>query len=195
MTVLSIIAGICLILTGVAVFFTPIETFFAIGLFLAIMFMVYGVFGLIKAFQGRSNIWEIILDIIAIIVGVACILKPGARLEFDQALLFVIAAWFLVEGIFTIIMSIRTKAFNFMWFFGVILGVLSIILAIVSLFNPLFEASVLGYIIGFYFIESGLDMILLGSITGSLNKQAEMIRDEAERWASNNRRNNNNDVQ
>jgi uncharacterized membrane protein HdeD (DUF308 family) len=187
MTVLTIIAGICLIITGVAVFFTPVETFFAVGLFLAILFMVYGIFGIIKAFQGRSNIWEILLDILAIIVGVACIFKPGAALKFDTVLLYIIAAWFLVEGIFTIIMSIRTKAFNFMWFFGVLIGILSIILAIVSLFNPLFEASVLGVIIGFYFIESGLDMILLGSITGSLKKQAEMIKDEAERWASNSR--------
>lgn len=177
MSAITIIAGIILIIAGIIVFFTPVETMLAVGLFIAVLFLVYGIAGLIKAFQGRSNVWEIILDVLAIVVGVACIFLPGGRMIFDQTLLYMIAFWFIIQGIFTVIMSIKTREFFFAWFLGVIVGVLSVILGIISLFNPMFEAAVLGIVIGIYFVESGINMILLGSAVSTLQSQANRARE------------------
>ena len=181
MSVVSIIAGIILILGGVAVLFTPVETFVAVGVFVALLFLVYGISGLIKAFRGQATAWEIIIDIIAIIVGVVCIIMPGGKMVFDQTLLFVIAFWFVFQGILTCVISTKTKAANPVWFLGVLVGVISVILGIVSLFNPLFEAAVIGVIVGIYFIEAGINLILLGSISSSLKAQAKKAKEAMDR--------------
>jgi uncharacterized membrane protein HdeD (DUF308 family) len=182
MSAITVIAGIILILGGIAIFFTPIETFLAVGFIIAILFLIYGIAGLIKAFQGRSNVWEIILDVLAILVGIACVFFPGGRMVFEQTLLFILAAWFIVQGVFTFVMSIKTREFNVVWVFGLIVGVISVILGIISLFNPAFEATVLGFVIGIYFIEAGINMIFLGSLTSSLSEQARRLREDAEKW-------------
>lgn len=190
MTVLTVIMGIIMIMGGIAVFFTPIETFLALGYFLAILFLAYGISGIIKAFMGQSHVLEIVLDILSILVGIACIVRPGSQERFDTILLIIIATWFIIQGVFTIAISIRVKDIQTTWFLGLIMGVLSVALGIISFMNPLFEASVIGYLVGFYFIESGMDMIVLGMSAHAIKKQAEaavdMVKDEYNRYTNQN---------
>ena len=178
MTVLSIIAGIILIIGGFACMMTPVTTFLSAGYFLGFMMIVYGVAGLIKAFQGRSHVLGIIVDVLSIIVGVFSIVRPGGSLALDHVILIMVSCWFIIQGVYTIYFSVQTKEFNGFWVLGVIVGVLGIILGIYSFLHPAVTMISTGILIGFYFVESGIDLIMLAGFASTLEKQMNALGKE-----------------
>lgn len=170
MTVLTIILGVLLILGGISCIFTPVATFLSTGYFVGILFLIYGIGGIIRAFQRKSHALDIILSILSVAVGVASILRPGTTLVFDKILLLLVSAYFILQGIITIAISMKAKGVSKIWLLYTILGALGILLGIYSLIHPLVAAVTIGYLIGFYFIDSGISMILLASAADAIKK-------------------------
>lgn len=178
MTVLTVIIGLLLIAGGVVFILTPVATFLSLGYFVAFLLLFCGIAGLIRAIQGRSYALEIVVNILSIIVGAACIWRPGTKENFDAIALLIIAAWFIIQGIFTIRLNLMVRDVSMTWFFGFLVGILSVILGVMSIIYPTFAMVAVGYMVGFYFIESGLSMILTASAISSLQKMLKKdIRD------------------
>jgi uncharacterized membrane protein HdeD (DUF308 family) len=163
MTVLSIICGVILIVGGISMMCTPFATFLSAGYFISIMLLAYGIVGLIKTFQKRSYVLETVMSILALIFGIIALVHPEIDLVWDGILLYMVAFWFLFRGIFDIVLGFRTKSVNSGWIWGVIVGILSIILGCYSFAHPAVAALTTGILIGLYFVDSGIGMIIFGT--------------------------------
>lgn len=180
MTALTLIMGVIMILCGISCLFTPVATFLSTGYLVGFLFLLYGISGLIRAFQRRSTVLEVILHIISIAIGVFSLTRPGGTEIFDRIILLIVSAWFLIQGIITIVISLRLKGLRLRWFLGFIMGILGIVLGVYSLIHPLISALTVGYLIAIYFIESGLDMIVLAFTTDAIKKEIKKAKEEAE---------------
>ena len=163
MTILSIICGILMILAGIVCVATPLATYMSTGYFIVFLLLVYGVIGIIRFFQKRAGALELAVSILAVIVGVVSLFRPGQVLVFDKIGLILIATWLFIQGIVTLVTSIRYRIFIRGWGWGVFAGILGIVAGLYSYVQPKYLAVTAGVLIGLYFIEVGINMIVLGS--------------------------------
>ena len=168
MSILSIILGVLLIIGGVCCMFTPFATFLSAGFIIAIMMFVYGVYGVVRFFNKESGVLELISSILAILVGVIAVIRPGSTLVIDDFVLNMVSAWLVVKGFINIIIFIRARNEVKGWGWGVAVGVLSVIAGILSFMHPMITALTVGIMMGMFFIENGIDMIVLGSALRTL---------------------------
>lgn len=168
MSILSIILGVLLIIGGVCCMFTPFATFLSAGFIIAIMMFVYGVYGVVRFFNKESGVLELISSILAILVGVIAVVRPGSTLVIDDFVLNMVSAWLVVKGFLNIIIFIRARDEVKGWGWGVAVGVLSVIAGILSFMHPMITALTVGIMMGMFFIENGIDMIVLGSALRTL---------------------------
>ncbi|MER2150599.1 MAG: DUF308 domain-containing protein, partial [Candidatus Limivicinus sp.] len=173
MSVISIIFGILMVICGVSCMFTPMATFLSTGYFITILMLVYGVFGIVRFFQKKTGVLDLIVSILAVIVGVVCLVHPFESLAVDRFILYLIAVWLMVQGLVTIIVSFGARDVKKGWFWGVIVGILGMLAGIYSFAHPFLTAVVEGVLIGLYFVEAGLDMIFMGSAVGAARKDAK----------------------
>ena len=170
MAILSIILGIVLIIGGFCCMFTPVATFLSTGLFVCIMMFVYGIVGIVRFIKKDAGGLELLVSILGIIAGLIAIFRPGASLVFDSMVLNLVASWMLVQGVVSIVVSIQSRDQLKGWFWGVISGALGIIAGIYSFIHPGVTAVAVGVLIGLYFIESGINMIVLGVVLGDVRR-------------------------
>ena len=87
----------------------------------------------------------------------------GLKLMTDGMLIYIMAAWFLLQGIVGIIVSLKQKKVveGKGWIWTLILGILGVLLGLYSLVHPMLLAFTFGILVGMYFIESGISMIVL----------------------------------
>ena len=170
MGIFSIILGIILIIGGVSFMFTPFATFLAAGYMIAIMLFMYGIFGVVRFFQKEAGALELISSILAIIVGVIAIVRPGGTLVLDNFVLNMVSAWLLVKGLINIIVSVQGRNEIKGWGWGVAAGVLSIVAGILSFLNPTITALTVGILMGLIFVENGIDMIVLGTALRTVDR-------------------------
>lgn len=167
MGVLSIIVGVLLVIAGFACIFTPFATFLATGVLLGILLLVYGVAGIIRSIGHKAGILEWILNILAVIVGLVALFRPGGTLVIDSMILVLLAIWFLAQGVIQIAMAFQIKNESPTWYVGLIVGILGIIVGIICFVNPMVSAFTVGVLIAFFFIESGISLISLGAAINS----------------------------
>ena len=168
MSILTIILGVLLIIGGVCCMFTPFATFLSAGMMIAMMMFIYGITGVVRFFQKDCGVLELISSILAIIVGVIAIIRPGSTLVLDSLVLNMVSAWLLVKGLINIIVSIQSKDEVKGWGWGVAAGVLSIIAGVLSFMHPMITALTVGVLMGLFFVENGIDLIVFGSALRSV---------------------------
>lgn len=159
MMILSIILGIMMIITGSCCFFTPLSTFLSTGYFMSVMFLFYGIVGLVRSFKKKAETLEVVVSVLAIVVGLISLFLPGTTLVFDTVMIYMTAAWFLVMGIVSIVVAFKVRKVEKFWFLGLISGILGVIMGIYSFLHPQVFALSSGMLIGFYFIETGMSLI------------------------------------
>jgi len=165
MAIVSIILGVLMLLTGFTSLFTPIANMMAAGYIVGIMLLVFGIGNIVRAIVSKADALEWVMSILAIIVGIFAIVNPGGTLALDLMIMYMVASFFLIEGILVIVLSVKSRKDNSLWILGVITGVLSVLVGILSFANPTFAAVSLGTLISFFLIDSGINMITLGSFS------------------------------
>jgi uncharacterized membrane protein HdeD (DUF308 family) len=104
--------------------------------------------------QMASNWWAVALrGVIAILLGVLIILMPGIALE---SLIILLGAYFVVDGVGSVITSVRNRAGNKDWWIGLLEGIVSILAGIAAFVWPGRTALILLYIIGAWAIVTGV---------------------------------------
>ena len=181
MVIGSIIIGILFIICGFVCICAPVDTFFSLIYFLAIVLFVYGIWGVIRFFQKRTSGLGLVVSILAIIVGFIYLFRPGNTpppgdlAALDKVVLFIIALWFVIKGIVGIQISVSTRLVNRRWVLGLIVGVLSIILGIYSFAYPAVGAMTVGTLTGLYLIECGLDLLVFGTRAGMVKSAVKKV--------------------
>lgn len=157
MVVLSIILGVLMILGGIFCLFTPVMTLLMTGYLLGILFFVFGLTGILRAITTKTvNALGMVTDILALIVGVIAIFRPGSTIVIDRVIIWLVAFWFLIEGIFSIVVSVKNKAEVKGWYWGLIAGILGCIVGIILITHPLLRALTTGIMIGICFLQAGI---------------------------------------
>ena len=170
MTVCMIIFGMLMVFCGISLMCTPLATFLSAGYFLGIVMFVYGIFGIVRAFQKQSHVFETVMSVLAVIVGVIAMVRPGSTLLLDAMIVYMAACWFVLRGAVAIMLAVQTKAVNNNWVWGLVLGILSLIIGFYSFAHPGVMALATGVLIGLYFIEAGIDMVYGAMVVRQLQK-------------------------
>jgi len=153
---LLLIRGILAVLFGLVAFVWPALT-------LVTLVLLYGAYAFVDGLSaiwvgGKSRAWGVLVfGILGVIVGLYAFFYPGVT---ALALLYLIAAWAFVRGIFEIVMAIQLrKEISYEWAL-IVSGLISIIFGIVLVANPGAGALALVWVIGVFALMFGIMMIV-----------------------------------
>lgn len=155
--------GLFAVLFGLAVFIWPGLTLLALVALFAAYALVDGVFSIVAAIRaaGRhARWWPLLLEgLLGIAAGVVAFLWPNIT---ALALLYVIAAWAIVTGVFEIVAAIRLRREIEGELLLGLAGLASVIFGVLLILFPGAGALAVLWLIGGFAIAFGILLILLG---------------------------------
>jgi len=158
-----VLRGIAAVVFGVMAFVYPGLTVAVLVLLFGAWVLVDGVFRVIGAFGHRESDrewgFDLVIGIMGIIIGFLTFHAPRIT---ALALIIYIAAWALMIGATEIALAIKLRREIKGEWFLILMGLLSIVFAIMLLWNPLPGALELVWLIGSYAIVFGILGIILG---------------------------------
>jgi uncharacterized membrane protein HdeD (DUF308 family) len=152
-----LIRGILAVLFAVVAFALP-------GLAVVTLVLLFGIYAFADGLTalwigaGARAWWFMLLGILGVIVGVFTFIYPGIT---AVALLYLIAAWAVVRGIFEIVTAIQLRREISNEWLLILAAVLSICFGLILVANPGAGALAVVWIIGAYAFIFGLMMIVL----------------------------------
>lgn len=157
----ALILGLLSLFTAYVIFKNPTvelaSTNFLIG-FLAIILGIYQIwlFGQIFEYTRLKNKILLLSGILSIIIG------SIFEMHLDTTItLYLFAIWFLVIGITEFSISYVYHQFNNKFYWYIVAGsIISILLGIILLFNPLLSLTIIAYLIAANFLIYGIVKIL-----------------------------------
>ena len=159
-----VIRGIAAIVFGVIAFAYPGLTVATLVLFFGAWVLIDGVFRIAGAIGGRASDPEwgfhLVIGIIGIIIGFLTFHAPAMP---ALGPVIYIAAWTLMIGVTEIVVAIKLRREIKGEWVLILMGLPSIVLAIMLLWNPLPGALALVWLIGSYAIVFGVLGIILAS--------------------------------
>jgi len=160
MKVLTIILGAIMVICGFSCMCTPLMTFLEAGYLLVLLLLIYGVGAIIESFMEKKYGLPLLFGILSIILGIVIMVVPGLKLMTDGILVYIMAVWFLLQGVVNIFMAFKQKKIeNKGWIWMLIFGILGVLVGIYSLVHPMVMAFTFAILVSFYFIECGVNMI------------------------------------
>lgn len=171
MKIITIILGVILVIGGIFCMVYPAATFSTLGWLVGILLLISGINAIGNFAGGRkagaANTWDLVYGILTLILAVIILFSPLAAGITDVVLVYMFAFWMLIGGIIRIggsvaLMRMKNKG----WIWMLILGLLMIVLGIYGFFHPLVNAIAMGWMMGFFIIFQGFNLIGVGSTLG-----------------------------
>jgi uncharacterized membrane protein HdeD (DUF308 family) len=155
--------GLVAVLFGIAAFIWPGITLWVLVAIFGAYALVDGIFAIIEAFRRDvvgERWWALLFEgFVGIAIGILTFTWPGLT---AMGLLYLIAFWAIVTGVFEVITAIRLRhEIRGEWMMGLI-GVLSVAFGFLLVAFPLAGALSVVLIIGLYAVVTGALMIALG---------------------------------
>src|SRR5881227_4304015 len=152
-----VIRGIAAIVFGIIAFVYPGLTIATLVLFFGAWVLVDGIFRVVGAIGHRTSDPEwgfhLVIGILGILIGLLTFHAPRIT---ALALVIYIATWALMIGVTEIVAAIRLRREIRSEWFLILIGIVSVIFAIMLLWNPLPGALALVWLIGSYAIVFGV---------------------------------------
>jgi uncharacterized membrane protein HdeD (DUF308 family) len=158
-----VLRGLLSILFGIAVFAWPGASLLALVALFGAFFFVDGILAIVNAFRvraGHERWWALLLEGLAgIAIGLITLFMPGLT---TVALLYLIAAWAIVTGVFQIIGAIRFA--NVIDHEGLLAlgGLASIVFGVLMAIWPAAGATALLWLIAAYAVVFGILLVIAG---------------------------------
>ena len=166
-----LVRGIAAILFGLAAMVWPGLTIGALIIMFGAFAIVDGVGALFAAFAHRGEAqywWATALEGVAgILLGILVMVWPGIS---AIALLFWIAAWAIVTGVFEVVSAIQLRKEISGEFWLILSGLLSILFGVFAFIRPGAGALAVIWVIAIYAIAFGITLIMLSFKVRGLNK-------------------------
>jgi uncharacterized membrane protein HdeD (DUF308 family) len=158
-----VIRGIAAIVFGIIAFLYPGLTVATLVLFFGAWVLIDGIFRVVGAIGHRVSDpdwgWHIVIGILGIIVGLLTFHAPQIT---ALALVIYIAAWALMIGATEIAFAIKLRREIKGEWFLILMGLASIIFAILLLWNPIAGAAAVIWLIAWYAVVLGILAIFFG---------------------------------
>lgn len=151
------VMGIVAIFVALLAFRNPELNLIAVVWMFALMAIVKGIFELFfrrktKEFDGNKHTWIFILGIVDLLLGIFLVINIGAGL---LALPYVFAFWFIFDSLMELMIYSSFAGTTYYWF-HLVLNILGIMIGFFLLFHPIIAALSLSYLVGIYFMISGI---------------------------------------
>ena len=155
--------GVVMTVIGILAMVWPQISTVAVDLYVGWMFFISGAVGVLGMFFAptvSTFLWSLLTSALSLLVGVLLLWHP---VEGAASLTLVLIAFFLVEGVFHIVLSFSYRnAFPASWGWMLISGITDLILvAIIMKGWPTSASWALGLIVGANLITSGLAILMV----------------------------------
>ena len=155
--------GLAAVLFGIMAFAWPGMTLGVLVLLYGAYALVDGVLAITAAVAGRTwgmPWWALLLEgVLGITIGILTFAWPGIT---ALVLLYLIAAWAVVTGVFEVVAAIRLRReIRGEWLLA-LSGIISVLFGIALVINPVGGALAVVWLIGAYAIAFGVLLIALG---------------------------------
>jgi len=160
---LLLVEGIVLVVLGVAAVVIPPLAGLAATIYLAWVFIIGGVVGLVATLRARGAPgygWALVSAILALLAGILLLSNPMQGLV---TLTYVLIAFFLIDGVAMIMFAIaHRRELSGRWEWLLFNGIIDLVLAVVILSGLPGSASwALGLLLGIDFVFGGVSLIAL----------------------------------
>lgn len=156
-----VLAGVLIVLLGMFAIVSPYIAGLAIALVVGWVFLFAGILHIVQAFWNMrtTSLWlPLLIGVFYFIVGLALLAYPILTLV---SLTLLLGAFFLIEGILTILWAFQRGVQNRGWL--IFSGVITLILAFIILSQwPVAAAWVVGTLVGIELIFRGVSLMSLG---------------------------------
>jgi len=158
-----VIRGIAAIVFGIIAFTHPVMAIATLVLFFGAWVLIDGIFRIFGAIKHRGSdsdwAWQLVIGLIGIIVGLLTFHAPQVT---ALALVIYIAAWALMIGASEIVMAVKLRhEIKGEWFL-ILMGLASIVFAVLLLWNPVAGAAAVIWLIAWYAVVLGILAIFFG---------------------------------
>ena len=160
---LYLFEGIVLVILGALAIVVPPLAGIGVTIFVGWLLLIGGIIGLVSTFASRQApgfAWSLLSAVLALVAGGVLLWNPVAGLV---TLTYVLIAFFVVDGIFSIVMAIEhRRELSGRWEWMVFSGVVDLVLALVILLGlPWSLAWALGLLVGIDLIFGGSSLIAM----------------------------------
>jgi len=154
-----LVQGIAAIFLGFLFFTNPAATSIVVVRFIAIYWLITGIISLVRIFTDpHHRIWKLISGIIGILAGWFLLTSPGLESAalFGVTVVLLLAIQGIIMGIAELIEAFQGGG----WGPGII-GVISIVIGMILLSQPLVTAAALPWVIGAFAVVGGVFAIVM----------------------------------
>ena len=168
-----VIRGIFAIVFGIIAFVYPGLTIATLVLFFGAWVLIDGIFRIVGAIGHRASDpdwgWQLVIGMLGIVVGLLTFHAPQIT---ALALVIYIAAWALMIGASEIAIAVKMRREIKGEWFLILMGLASIIFAVLLLWNPIAGAAAVIWLIAWYAVVIGILAIFFGFRLRSLRTLA-----------------------
>src|SRR5206468_6917637 len=168
-----VIRGIFAIVFGIIAFVYPGLTIATLVLFFGAWVLIDGIFRIVGAIGHRASDpdwgWQLVIGILGIVVGLLTFHAPQIT---ALALVIYIAAWALMIGASEIAIAVKMRREIKGEWFLILMGLASIVFAVLLLWNPIAGAAALIWLIAWYAVVLGILGMFFGLRLRSLRTSA-----------------------
>jgi uncharacterized membrane protein HdeD (DUF308 family) len=153
--------GIVMMVLGFLAIAVPNIATLAVEIFVGWLFFVGGIFRTVSVWRSRGRpgfIWSLLTALLAIVLGLILILRP---LEGVLTLTMVLVAFFIIEGIASIIGAIEHRQHLRSWGWVLFSGIIDLLLAYLIWAGwPSSAAWAIGLLVGINMLFLGLSLVM-----------------------------------
>lgn len=187
---IALILGILLIAAGVWMLQNPADAVGVLAKVLVVVFILTGIYSVFYVLENKKNIpawgWDLAAAIIMVIMGIALLFAPVAQLGLVGGMF---AAGVLLMGINSIESAIAIKKMGVKtWWLTLVIGILTIIAAIMLAFNPVLNILTLGTWAGIATILKGVEFIFVAIAVSKANSAVKNAEKEVKNYVEETRK-------
>jgi uncharacterized membrane protein HdeD (DUF308 family) len=169
---LMLLNGLLTLAFGIAILVWPQATTLVLLIFFGVLAILYGVVhivgAIIAARKQESWVLELLLGLMEIVIGIIVLARPGVGLA---AVLVLIIVWLMAMGVMELFAAIEVKASTGWRVFLGVLGVISLVIGFVFMFNPALGIWTVILILGIYAICMGVLRVIFAFVIRSWLKR------------------------
>lgn len=171
MRIISVMLGVFLIFGGFSMMVTPGLTFLSVGWIVGFLFLMAGINSIIDFVrhrkEGHITKWDLLGGILSLVFGLLILMSPYVMVIAKIMTVYVFNFWLIASGILRIVAALEAKKNGSKgWIWVLILAILTVVLGVYALFNILVTAVAMGWMLGFFVLMSGFNLISAGTMYG-----------------------------
>ena len=155
---ISLVLGILLIITGIWIFRTPLQSYVSLSVLFSTIIFITGLVEVSFSIINRNNIdgwgWHLMGGVVDIIIGTLLLMHPLLTM---MIMPYYVAFWLLFRGATSIGVSIQLKNYQInTWWWLLISGIATILFSFLMLADPQFGGLTIVIFTSFAFISFGV---------------------------------------